>query len=102
MDPNKLNPQLVGVLTLAATSLGSIAVAHGWLTADQAQNLPSIVLTAAGAAVTVGGFAFSVWHNQHAKLLDRAANMPGVTSITVTPDLANATVSPKVVSTPAK
>lgn len=91
---NQAIASVVRVLVVAA--LGGL-VAKGWLTADDVERVTSYITGIAGIAV------MSVWailRNRLTPMLDRLASQPEVKEIVVdSPEVANASPSPKVVAT---
>lgn len=96
--PEQLDPKVVAAISWALTMLSGIAVSKGWLSGAQANNLVNALVLAIGPLGAVVILIWQIWRNNHAKILNRVANLPGVTKIEADPGLATDANHPKVVS----
>lgn len=81
--------QLTSLLRTVLQVAGGIAIGRGWIDAETATAVT-------GALVTIAATAWSLYTRRSAGLVASAAAVPGVTSITAAPKIANAVESAKV------
>ena len=81
--------QLASLLRTVLQFAGGIAVGRGWIDAETSTAI-------IGALVTISVTAWSLYTRRSAGLVASAAAVPGVTSITAAPKIANAVESAKV------
>jgi hypothetical protein len=88
---NIMNPQVEGAIRSMIIALGGIAGASGYLKSIDWVSI-------AGAVTALLGLAWSIYSNTTTHLVAQVANAPEVSKVVVTPMLAMAIPSLKVVS----
>lgn len=89
--------QWMGLVRQVLPFLAGVAVAKGWLTADQSVNLVSVILQVAGPFGLVVGGIMSYFANSRHSILTSAAQIPEVKKVVVDDQsLTESVSSPKV------
>lgn len=76
--------QITGLLRQLLPVFGGIAIALGWLTADQVGKWTGILLQAVGPMSVIGGIVWSLLANSKTAIITAAANMPEVKKVELT------------------
>jgi hypothetical protein len=87
------------ILSLARTLLqigGTLAVARGWVSAEQAADLTNQLVVAGGALVTIGATVWGLVARSKKNLVASVAALPEVAEIKAAAPIANAVPSDKV------
>lgn len=83
--------QFMGLMRQLLPVLGTLAVTLGWATQETINTWIALILQIVGPLGIIGGVVWSVIANSKSSILQSAAKMPEVKSITITdPNLANA------------
>ena len=77
--------QIMGLIRQVLPLLGGVAIAFGWLTADQVGALTQKALAIAGPFLMLAGVIWALIANGKASILTSAANMPEVKKIELDP-----------------
>lgn len=86
--------QIIGMIRQFLPFIAGVATILGWNKSGQFDALGAAVVAAIGPLMALGSLVWSMVSKTNANLVATAASVPGVSTITLTPNAAGAALAP--------